>query len=64
MSWFDHVICMKCWEKREGYGLRDPIRVLCDRQEVCCFCGDPTTDRIYVRVDPSLVKCKGLHAEV
>lgn len=48
-------ICRECYAKR--YPGREPI-TLAPEVEVCCDCGIPTTDGIYIREDPRKVKCK------
>lgn len=37
--------------------LREEFRVI----ELCCFCGYATNDGIYIRYNPSLIPCKGVH---
>lgn len=42
-----HALCEKCW--RADNPNRDPYRMLVPYQEVCCSCGQWTTDGIYQR---------------
>lgn len=59
-SW-THQMCERCWFDRhtneDGTVLlpmrvRDPICV------PCCFCDKPTIAGIFVRSDPTLLKCE------
>ena len=52
MSW-THSICIPCWEEREPG--RMPIVTNSTVMETCCFCGEHTSDGIYVREDPANV---------
>lgn len=60
MSVWTHLLCQSCWEKREPG--RTPIRVKDDPGGRCCGCGVQTTVATYVREDPQLMRCRGLHA--
>jgi len=52
MSW-TQPLCLACWESsRPG---QIPCRVRDDGEERCCTCGRPTTEGIYVRLDPRTV---------
>ena len=53
MTW-TQPICSPCWEARNPG--REPIRLKnLLEQETCCWCGNPTQDGIFVRVDPKTV---------
>lgn len=59
MSRWTHAVCQHCWETRFG---GDPHRVVVDTaRETCCFCGIETRSGIYVREDPSNLRCRGHH---
>jgi hypothetical protein len=55
MTW-THNQCDDCWDDAHPEG-RVPVRMQDGRQEVCCFCGKPTTAGIYVRHDPRTLSC-------
>jgi hypothetical protein len=61
MSRWNHAICDPCWEAREP--TRTPVRRTIPQEEVCCYCGARTTSGIYVRDDPDLVPCAGVHPD-
>lgn len=66
MSRWTHAICDPCWDKH--YSPRLPVRLNVtgnadEPAELCCFCGRVTLGGIFVRADPSAVKCKGEHDE-
>lgn len=50
-----HSICGLCYAKMHPD--RVPVRVLEHSEEMCCFCGGPTREGIYVRADPRLCLC-------
>lgn len=52
MSW-TQACCERCWFER--YAPRDPLRLVDPDEEICCFCGGPSSAGIYVRVDPATV---------
>jgi len=57
MSTWTHNICDDCWAKREPGRL---AHRLCEAgMTTCCFCGKPTKGGIYVREDPTKLKCGG-----
>lgn len=58
MSRWTHPICLWCWEQREPQ--RSPTHAG-NALERCCFCGKTTTMGIYVREDPTSVRCHGTH---
>lgn len=61
-SW-THACCRACWSKSR-YNLmgKEPVRVLDDDEERCCFCGEATSEGIYVREPPE--KCLWLNGGV
>lgn len=63
MSW-TQPICEACWIERESVWkddklilIRKPVRVLEPELERCSYCCSPTIMGVYVRDDPSKVKC-------
>lgn len=54
MSWTQPV-CSADWYKHNPD--REPHRMVAEMagHETCCYCGQPTTSGIYVRVDPATV---------
>jgi len=53
MSNWTHAICVDCWNERNpNRQAVDIIDELAER-ETCCYCGNETTDGIYVRANPS-----------
>lgn len=59
MTLWTHVICEVCWSKREPG--RVPHQVMDDDPQRCCFCGASTSAGIYVRENPTNLKCGGRH---
>ena len=57
MGQWNHAICEECWKKRKPG--EEPVRIIGLVAELCCFCGNPTLDGIYVRQDPKKTFCKG-----
>ncbi len=57
----NHTICEACWKKRNPG--REPVRMVDDFAiaEKCCFCGEATKARIYVREKNESVACKTEH---
>ncbi len=54
MSTWTHAICLACWnEKFSNRG--EPFMMVPSEVEICCFCGEHTSDGIYVRVNPGTV---------
>lgn len=66
MSRWNHSICEKCWNtrnpEREPVKLREEFRD--EKAEPCCYCGVMHCSGIYLRDDPSVLRCKGNHSEV
>lgn len=52
MGW-TQAMCRTCWDVREPN--REPHLLNTPEMEVCCICGQDTTDGIYVRIDPTTV---------
>jgi hypothetical protein len=51
MSW-TQPCCDDCWfERNPG---RKPVRLIAAEIETCVYCGEPTHDGLYVRIDPQL----------
>ena len=50
MSW-THSICPDCWNDKNPE--REPIKFIEPEKETCCFCGEETTDGIYIRNNPA-----------
>lgn len=65
MSRWTHNICIVRWNKKNPD--REPVRLrlssLPSRIKVCCFCGQPNSNGIFVREDPSTLPCQGVHEE-
>jgi len=61
MSNWTHAICPACWLVKNPN--RAPVRVATGDEEICCFCGEPTDDGIYLREDPRSpeLRCGGRH---
>lgn len=61
VSRWSHSICEECWNKlfpdREATALKEEHR----EQATCCFCVEKHSSGIYVRYNPELTKCKGVH---
>ncbi len=57
MSRWNHAVCDLCWSEREPD--RTPVRFTVAPTVDCCYCGTPTTSGIFVRQDPTEVRCKG-----
>jgi hypothetical protein len=55
MSEWTHAQCLQCWSSRNPG--RQAARLLETETEICCFCGRPTDDGIYVRADPRGLLC-------
>ncbi len=61
---WSHSCCIDCWIVRQPG--RIPCRVKNGEAEVCCFCGNSTTDGVFVRenpTSPALQNCGGKHEE-
>lgn len=54
MPEWTRAICKNCWDKR--FPGRSPCLLTDDTPEVCCDCGEETTEGILIRVDPRLAK--------
>lgn len=60
-SAWTHTLCDRCWALRNGV-LATPI--LNDiEDERCCQCGKACRG-IFIREDPGMMRCKGMHARV
>jgi len=59
-----HSICVKCWNERnpdrQPVVVREEFRD--ETAETCCFCGALHGSGIYMRFDPKVLLCKGVHA--
>jgi len=58
-SAMDHAICVPCWV--DSRPERIPHRVVDDVARACCFCGRPTSSGVYLRQEPSITPCQGVH---
>ncbi len=54
VSWM-HVICVDCWQDRNGN--RQAVTINPPEKKDCCFCGRPTTSGIYIRENPKNLGC-------
>ena len=55
MSW-THPQCKECWHIEHPTIKVEPTRVVEPiKPYICCTCGKPTTDGIFIRRDPELV---------
>jgi len=63
VSRFTHPICRTCWDQRQPG--REPVALIGDyrHEEACCYCDVKTLAGIYVRDDPTLAPCLGLHED-
>lgn len=53
MSW-TQPICRTCWNERHPEKpVTNAATILVG--DTCCYCGDPATSGIYIRVDPTTV---------
>ena len=59
MSHWTHVIWRPCWDVRGE--TREPYTLVSAPEEACCFCGQATTEGIFVRANPESCHCKGIH---
>ena len=59
MSKWTHSICTPCWEFKNPN--RPATKFTDDTLQTCCFCGNGTSDGIYVRESPDLLRCEGIH---
>lgn len=59
MDW-THAACLPCYQRLHPG--RQIVRVVDAKTEPCCVCGQPAGDGIYVRADPSTLRCEGVHA--
>lgn len=59
MSRWTHETCLPCYEKLHPG--RTPCRLKDPEEGSCCICGDPAGTGIYVRIDPAVTLCKGVH---
>lgn len=61
MAEWNHNICGECWYRLNPG--RRPITITDARKDICCYCAQPNTRGVYVRVDPRDEKllCKGVH---
>lgn len=62
MANWTHPICQADWDRTHPD--REPVRLRREHRdpEICCFCGKPTIDGIYVREDPGvLTNCSRAH---
>lgn len=64
MSAFRHAICMPCWRMRLLRPDNPSRSTGVVRSEMCCWCGSPTEDRIYVIQSDDRVPCRGVHRRV
>jgi hypothetical protein len=64
-SQWRHSLCMGCWDERNpgcvAHALREEFRD--EKPEKCCGCGRMHGSGIYLREDPALMQCKGVHEE-
>lgn len=58
-----HRMCDRCWDAMRRAERGEPIRLWRDTLRPCCYCGEPTDSGIYVRAQPTTVKCQGLGPE-
>lgn len=58
-----HPMCDACWNFRHPD--RRPVRVVGSWGDIeqCCFCRETTKSGIYVRQDPTMTPCRGMHEE-
>lgn len=57
-----HAMCLACWEKRSPKHAPNRANITEQIEELCCYCGMPTRDKIYVRdEDMHHVLCGGIH---
>jgi len=63
VSEWTHAICPQCWDK--WFGDRAPVALAeaVREWELCCFCADGTNAGLYVRYNPALLLCEGIHEE-
>jgi len=64
-SQLSHAMCAACWNKRSSN--HQPTRIVFNIPlELCCYCGTPTKDGIYVRaeLDDPKVLCGGIHMSI
>ena len=59
MSQWTHPICAACFD--DLYPGRQPSRLVEPEAEVCCVCGEPTSDGIYYREDPKMLPAHHEH---
>jgi len=55
MNW-THNMCQKCWDKK--YPDREALTMKNAELTLCCFCGESNRDGIYVRHNPTELKCQ------
>lgn len=48
-----HPMCRECWEEKNPQ--REPVRIRDPELEMCCWCGLPTNEGIFVRADGKLL---------
>lgn len=53
MSNWTQPICEDCYFDKK---LDTPFKVKDAPSEICCNCGDPTVDGIYIRINPNEVE--------
>ena len=58
-SKWTHNICAHCWNKLNPD--RETSELAIGIAEICCYCGEETSDGIYIRDDPNKLRCKGEH---
>lgn len=56
-SRFTHAICGKCWAARNNGII--PHQLVDAASVACCYCGNETTEGIYIREAPEKVPCGG-----
>jgi len=60
-SKWTHNICKTCWDV--NFPERKAVTLTIKVTEICCYCGCFNTTGIFVREDPTKLKCKGYHSE-
>lgn len=55
MTSWTQPICSGCFAVRHPGRAPNTITPECAEEERCCYCGEMTTDGIYIRIDPLMV---------
>lgn len=58
-SRWTHTMCDPCWAAQRGEAT--PVRMLAAPPERCCYCGALTISGIFIREDPTTLRCGGWH---